>query len=83
LNTIPQPRGKESHVTGGVIDSTIHQSMSKPSGSTTTMVSQNPSSTTLVNSTSKINVVQSTKGKSQQLGSKKKAKGKKKKKNPL
>lgn len=53
--------------------------MSKPSSLTIYIASQNPHSTTHAASTSKINVVQSTNGKSHQPGSKKKGKGKKKK----
>jgi len=55
--------------------------MSKPFGSTLAITAQNPPSTPTT-STSEINVIQSSKGKSLQPGSKKKGKGKKEKDNP-
>lgn len=76
---LPTP-SKESHTTNGIICSSNSQTVSKPSGVSLTTSSQNPSSNPLVASSFEINFVSSDKGKyQQQLGSKNKGKGKKKK----
>lgn len=70
-HNVPPPPTKESHVADGVVGSTSQQKVSKISGSSPTMSTQNSTSATPA-ITSKSNVVQSTKDKYHQLRKKKK-----------